>query len=884
MMLRLTLAQMRRSTARLAAAGLAIVVGTAFVAATLLAGSLIKDTTYRTVTASLADADVVVHRTDETPLTPDDVTAIGRLDAVEAADGVAQLYGQVRAGGRQDAAVLTPAASTPRLDPFTLVEGRSPAPGEVALTESGAERLHVTVGEVVRVEVDRFTPDPGTADGSGTWSSEGTDLTLSGVLADPPAISGSASAVVVSRATLEGWLRAQNPGTVTTSYDSVLVAAADGATPAAAAQAVASVVPGGVVRTALEQAELKTQELTGDTQTLTYLVLGFAAVAMVVAGLVIANTFQVLVAQRTRSLALLRCVGATKAQVHGSVLLEALVLGVIASVVGLVAGLALGQGALWVLGRADLGLDLTPMITLTPAVVVVPVLTGAGVTVLAALAPARAATRVRPLAALRPADVPTVRRGGRERLWSAVALTGAGAALLVGAATIHLVPAADEITTMGLALAVGIVGGLVSFTGVMVGAVFLVPGAVGLLGRALVALARPTGRPTVRLAAVNATRNPRRTSATAAALLIGVTLVTMMATGAAGARSSLGATLDAQFPVDLAVVSMDTAGAGAAPLSAAQAEAVRSTAGVERAVDVPVLPARLVAEAGGTEAFSDLTVLSPRDATALARDEETFAGLADGVILLGGDLAESLAVDDGDRVAVSAVAGTGPGAGAGTGTAADLVARVVPGNGWLAVATPAALAQVRPEAPVTSVWARVGAEDAGATVLAVQDAVAAATTGADTVPHVVGAVAEREQYEEIIDTLLAIVVGLLGVAVVIALIGVANTLSLSVIERRREHALLRATGLTRGQLRGMLATEGVLIALVGALLGSVLGLVYGWAGTAVILGGTGEVVMAVPWTYLGAIAAVALAAGLLASVLPARSAVRTPPVAALAAE
>ena len=147
-----------------------------------------------------------------------------------------------------------------------------------------------------------------------------------------------------------------------------------------------------------------------------------------------------------------------------------------------------------------------------------------------------------------------------------------------------------------------------------------------------------------------------------------------------------------------------------------------------------------------------------------------------------------------------------------------------------------------------------------------------------------GAAAEREQYEQIIDTLLAIVVGLLGVAVVIALIGVANTLSLSVIERRREHALLRATGLTRGQLRGVLASEGLLIAGVGAVLGAVLGLVYGWAGTAVILGGTGDVVLAVPWLSLLGVGAVAALAGLLASVLPARSAVRTPPVAALAAE
>src|SRR5690606_31196520 len=139
-------------------------------------------------------------------------------------------------------------------------------------------------------------------------------------------------------------------------------------------------------------------------------------------------------------------------------------------------------------------------------------------------------------------------------------------------------------------------------------------------------------------------------------------------------------------------------------------------------------------------------------------------------------------------------------------------------------------------------------------------------------------------YPPLFRSLLAFVVGLLGVAVVIALIGVANTLSLSVIERRRESALLRAMGLTRRQLRAMLGIEGVLLALTGVLIGIVLGLLYGWAGTAVLLGQTDELTIAVPWLHIAAIVLVAVLAGLAASVLPARSAVRTPPVAALATE
>ncbi|NTW40265.1 MAG: ABC transporter permease, partial [Cellulomonadaceae bacterium] len=147
-----------------------------------------------------------------------------------------------------------------------------------------------------------------------------------------------------------------------------------------------------------------------------------------------------------------------------------------------------------------------------------------------------------------------------------------------------------------------------------------------------------------------------------------------------------------------------------------------------------------------------------------------------------------------------------------------------------------------------------------------------------------GAAVERAFYQRVVDTLLAVVVGLLAVAVVIALVGVANTLSLSVIERRRESATLRAIGLTRRQLRGTLAIEGLLVAGVGAVAGAALGTVYGWAGARTLLGQVSPVGLTVPWRDLALVILVALAAGLLASVLPARHAVRTPPVEALAAE
>ncbi len=856
-MLRLMLAQMRRSAGRLAAAGLAIAVGTAFVTATLLAGVLIRDTTYAAVTASMGSADVVL-RPGEAGLTAADVAALTDLDAVAAADGVTTVFAQVRAGGRQDFALLSPTASDPRLAGYELLDGAAPAAGEIALTEAGAERLGVEIGEEVLLDRDRWAED-------GSLTTETVPHTLSGILADPSPLFGSPSTALLDRAALEAQTAEAVPGEVPT-YDSVLVAGADGTSPDDVAAAAAGAVPGAVVRTVEQEAQVQTEELTGDGQTLTYLVLGFAAVAMFVAGLVIANTFQVLVAQRRQFLALLRCVGATTAQVHRSVLLEAVLLGVLASAAGLLGGLGLGQVALWFVGRADLGLDVPSTISVTPAVVVVPLLTGVVVTLLAALAPARAATRVPPVAALRPPQPPAlVRGGGRVRFWTAALLVLAGAALLLGGVWLAL-----ETGDIGFALAVGVLGGIVSFAGVMVGAVFVVPRAVTALGGLLRLVAGRRGRATVALATVNATRNPRRTSATASALLIGVALVMMMATGAAGARASLGAMLDTEFPVDLVVTSV------AEPdrtLTDAQVEAVRAADGVEQAVPVGSGTV-LLAGPSGEALETSLVVVDAGALAGVVRTPEPFTELADGVVLVGEDLAANLGVEDGASLTLGA---------AGDGEGASVTAVLWPEGGATVLATPATAAGLVP-AGVNGVWASVADGDPGATVRDVQDALATATGDTGTVPYVAGIAAERAQLEQIIDTLLAVVVGLLGVAVVIALIGVANTLSLSVIERRREHALLRATGMTRGQLRALLASEGVQIALVGAVLGSVLGLVYGWAATAVVLGGAGEIVLAVPWPYLGAAVLVALVAGLTASVLPARSAVRTPPVVALAAE
>jgi len=272
-------------------------------------------------------------------------------------------------------------------------------------------------------------------------------------------------------------------------------------------------------------------------------------------------------------------------------------------------------------------------------------------------------------------------------------------------------------------------------------------------------------------------------------------------------------------------------------------------------------------------------VVAPEDGSARAvlRDPATADGLDDGTLLLPKFLAEQ-AIDETVTVAAYAIpwddSERAPGG-------SEVTLRTVPTDlgGVYALATLPTLERLAPQAPVSMLWVSL---DPGADAALVLQDVRAALP--DTPAEVSSSGAERASNELVINTLLAIVVGLLGVAVVIALIGVANTLSLSVLERRRESATLRAIGLSRRQLRVMLAVEGMLIAGVGAVLGAGLGLLYGWAGAVITFGEIGDVILVIPWTDLALLLVVALAAGLLASVLPGRAAARTSPVAALAVD
>lgn len=866
-MWRLTLAQMRRSAGRLAAAGIAIAIGTAFVAATLLSGVLIQRVAYDSITASYGKADLIA--APGSSVTEAQIEALRDEPGVAAADPrIVAPSVDLSAGGRSLTQAFTPVPSDSRLDTQHLAAGENPSgPDEVTLPERTAERLRVGVGDTVDVQAYVWV---GGDDGHVEPAAD--RVTVVGLTTDPgsawPEYGGVGQA---GTADVLRWSTGVPEATLAdTSVSSILIVVADGADVATTQDAVADVLrsaDGGSDPLVLTRDAAAERAISGEgTGAITVVVLAFAAVALLVAGLVIANTFQVLVAQRTRTLALLRCVGASRGQVRRSVLLEAGVLGLVSSLVGIVGGTLLVQVALWVLKGADLPFAVPSRVTPTPASILVPLAVGVAVTVAAALTPARVATRVRPIAALRPADAPNAgSRAGRVRLVLSLILLVGGAAGLGGG--VALATSADILAAVGIA----ILGGAASFIGLLLSAVFWMPRLVAAVGR----LAGRSGV-SARLAAANTGRNPARTAATSTALLIGVTLVAMMSTGAVTARSTLDGELDSRYPVDLEIVAQDTLAADGTStpgvLPAATIAKVRDLPGVQEVVELP--QERLSVGDGIT--LSALG-LSAQDAGALMRDPQIAADVTDGALVVGQDLAEDLGLADGDTLPVTLA---DPVTGEPTGsTRTDLTVAVSRLGGVKALVTPSTLDALGATAADNTAWLRLSdVNSSGDVVQDIRD------TTVDSAVEVTGAAVERSTYQQAIDVMLAVVVGLLAVAVVIALIGVTNTLSLSVIERRRESATLRAIGLTRRQLRATMAIEGVLIAGIGAVTGVLLGLLYGWAGSAAVLTQVGAVELRVPWLDLGLVLLVALVAGMLASVLPGRSAARTPPVAALAVD
>ncbi|MGY1693625.1 FtsX-like permease family protein [Geodermatophilus sp. SYSU D00814] len=823
-MLSTTLAGLRAHLPRLVASCVAVVLAVAFVVATLVLNETTRSTVLTAAGARYVGADAVVTSEDGSSLL-DELPVLTALDGVRAVAPEWQTSVQAVAPGRTGVQYLVvgAVAEDPALRWQRLADGAPPdGPGEVAVSE----RVGADVGDVLQVSAT-------SADGTGT----ATAVTVTGVVD----LGGDPEAGLYGRA----WAtpaQAQAWGAVDPTE--LRVAGRPGTDPQVLVDAVTTALPGPglTVRTGTGQAEHRAGSMLGNATALAAVLLVFGTVAVLVAGLVIANTLAVLLAQRTRELALLRCVGATARQVRRGVLVEAALTGLAASLVGVGAGIGLAGAVSALAGGVESPVPLSGL-SVPLTAVLAGLAVGTLTTLLAAVAPARAATRVAPLAAMRPLDPAPLRtRPGLARLVLGLLL------LLPGAAVLALGVAVSSVF-------VALPGGAASFLGVVLLGQRVLPPVVRAAGGLV---ARVGGAP-ARLAAGNATRNPRRTAATATALLIGVTLTTAMVVGTASTRATATAGLAAQYPADVVVEG------SSGELPATLLGRLEGLDGVTRGT------ALAVAEVAGPDGQPwTVRAVDPATAVPTLRSTADTPLPAPGEVLLPGWLARSWSVTGGESVELT-----------GDGRALSLRARVT-GDDTPVLLTTGDLAVLAPGAAVGQLWLRL--DDAGADAQA-----AVVDTVTDTVGSVVpdaqvtGVVSLRQQMDEVLDVLLLVVTGLLGVAVVIALIGVGNTLALSVVERRQENGLLRAVGLTRGQLRGLLAWEAVVVSGVAAVFGVVLGGVYGVTGTASVLGMAGEVVVDVPWLQVAAIVVVATVAGLLASVLPARRAARTAPVAAIAA-
>ena len=831
---------------------LAVFLGVALVAGTYVLTDTINRSFDDIFSEALKGTDVIVTpreivRQDRVEPPPFDAEVLEEIRATEgvekAAGGIFSFVRIVDEDGDPVGTQFAPNFVSSTLpEPFETLsypEGRPPRTArEAALDASTAKRKDLGLGDTVGVAGERRV----------------SYYRIVGLTKLGETSSGGASSVSLILP------EAQRVTDKEGKFDQVPIAVEDGADPAQVKVTLAGELPRTVqVETGQENAERETTEIGDDLSFIKVALLVFSGVALVVGGFLIFNTFSITIAQRIREFGLLRTLGASRRQVLSSVLLEALVIGGLGSLLGLAGGLGFASGINSLFEA--FGIDLPNTGTVVAArTVIVSLLIGLAITLVAATMPAVRATRVSPMAALREAELPEGHGRGRLTAFAAVVLGAAGLVMLC----------------------VGLFGGIESSgsaAGLMGGGAAAILFAVSLYSPRLVRpLASVAGKPiervrgmTGRLARENAMRKPGRTAVTAAALMIGLALVTFVTVFAAGISSSIGDAIDKNLQGDVIVQNLD----GFSPIPSRAAADIRRVEGVDAVSTLRFSSAKV----RGRRGQQRVSGVDPRGVgSVLSLDwkegsDETIEGLADDEAVIDQAWGESKGIEVGDTIAALTPSGR---------RVSFEVAGSVTDNADLLghfVVTQSALARAFGETRDAFTFATLApGADADTVEARIDRLVKERYPSAEALNQ-----AElKESQESQIRQLLNLIYALLSLAVLVSIFGIVNTLALSIHERTRELGMLRAIGMSRRQVRRVVRYEAVITALIGAILGSVLGVMFA-ALVSRPLADEGFT-LSFPVGTLLLLLALAALAGVVAAIWPARRAAQLDVLDALAYE
>jgi putative ABC transport system permease protein len=790
------------------------------------------------------DTDVIVARKaafqsdqaqDAGPLP---ASLIGRVAAVP---GVRTARGQIQAAGSLvvDGKYLSSQGGAPNLvfshlpEPFNqneIVQGHFPSrPGEVAVIEKLASDHDLHVGEHVAIATDQGS----------------RPVTIVGVFdfGTVPSI-GGATVVETTFSDAQRWFDREGKTSV------IVTDAEPGISAPELRRRVAATLPAGVrAQTGAQAAADQTERVAGSINGfLTPALLSFAGAAVFVGAFIIFNTFSITVAQRMREFALLRTVGATRRQILRSVLAEALAIGVIASALGIAAGIGFAKLLNVLFDAVGFGLPIAP-ITVAPRTVVLPLAVGTVMTLLSALVPGLRSTRVPPVAALREgAQLPPGRFAWLTPYVAVLFLAGGIAVVTYGVV-------ADSLTTTEKLLLMA-AGSIAVFLGVAMSARYLVRPLARAIGWPLQRLAPATGR----IARENTMRNPARTAVTSAALMIGLGLVVFVAVFVYGFTQSFLGALDRSVKGDLIVQSRSSQFTiPASSLAAARRlPAVADVSGIESS--------QVKIGSGGTDSINGIDPATLAGVYSLdwqkGGSDALLRRLGPDQALVEEQFALAHNLDPGDTFSVTGINGR------------RLALRVAGQYkdpilmGGITVSSKT-YAEVVPDANPVVVLAKY------APGIDADRATSEVKKGLEQRFPVAKVQTNQEYKDSVTDQvrqLLALLYVLLAMSVIISLFGIVNTLALSVFERTREIGMLRAIGTTRWQLRWMVANESVITAVIGGVLGIAIGILLSW----IVTRGLRDqgIVFAVPYVQVAVSLVVAAIAGLIAAAFPARRAAR----------